>query len=86
MDEYKSKEQLFKALNGAFNVKIRLINKIYPYIKKEDIWNYLKINKWRHDINLTISEMTNDIINVDAAEIDEFLKEKLKHQERELVE
>ena len=41
---YKSQEELFNLLSGAFNVKLRLINKEYNYIKKIDIWNYLKIN------------------------------------------
>ena len=31
---YKSQEELFNLLSGAFNVKLRLINKEYNYIKK----------------------------------------------------
>ena len=42
---YKSQEELFNLLSGAFNVKLRLINKEYNYIKKIDIWNYLDITK-----------------------------------------
>ncbi len=86
MDDYKTKEELFAALKGAFNVKIRLIRNKYSYLKKEDIWNYLKLNKWRYDNNLSISEMTNDIINVEIEKVDTFLKEKLLKEERELVE
>ena len=48
---YKSQEELFNLLSGAFNVKLRLINKEYNYIKKIDIWNYLKINKCPSLIN-----------------------------------
>ncbi len=39
-----------------------------------DIWNYLKLNKWRYDQNLTISEMVNDIIDVDIIKVDTFIK------------
>lgn len=75
--EYKTQEELFKLLRGAFNVKIRLIGEEYDYIKKIDIWNYLKINKWSKDKNLTISEMVNDIIELDISKVDFFLKKKL---------
>jgi len=73
--EYKSQEELFNFLRGAFNVKLRLMNDKYDYIKMIDIWNYLKINKWCKDKNLSLSEMANDIINVDPIKIDLFLKE-----------
>lgn len=72
--EYKSQEELFNFLRGAFNVKLRLINDKYDYIKMIDIWNYLKINKWCKDKNLSLSEMANDIINVAPIKIDLFLK------------
>lgn len=74
--KYKSQEELFKLLSGAFNVKLRLIKDKYDYIKKIDIWNYLKINKWSKDKNLSISEMVNDIIEVDVNKIDLFLKKQ----------
>lgn len=86
MNEYKNIKELFDSLKPAFNVKLRLIKKDYDYITKNDIWNYLKINKWCKDVNLTISEMVDDIIMVDIEKVDRFLKEYLKKQERQLVE
>lgn len=83
---YNSSEQLFHKLGGAFQVKLRLIGKDYDYIKKVDIWNYLKINKWCKDKNLSISEMVNDIIEVNIKKVDLFLKKYLKEEERKLVE
>ena len=80
--EYQNSYELFKDLNGAFNVKLRLIRKDYDYISKVDIWNYLKINKWRYDTNLTIAEMVDDIIMVDINKVDAFLKEYLKKENR----
>lgn len=84
--EYKSQEELFKSLRGAFQVKLRMINKEYDYIKMVDIWNYLKINKWCKDKNLSISEMVNDIIDVDIIKVDLFLKKYIKNEERQLEE
>ena len=86
MDEYKSQKELFDSLKPAFSVKLRLIQKDYDYITKNDIWNYLKINKWCKDVGLTISEMVDDIIMVDIDKVDRFLKEYIKGQERKLVE
>ena len=50
-----------------------------------DIWNYLKLNKWMKTKNLSISEMVNDIIDVDIEKVDSFLKEKIKNTERDMI-
>lgn len=83
---YKSQRELFNILKGAFNVKLSLIAKEYNYIKDIDIWNYLKINKWCKDKNLSLSEMVNDIIEVDITKVDLFIKSNLKEEERKVVE
>lgn len=75
--EYKNQEELYKALRGAFHVKMRLLKeKGSSDIQMIDLWNYLKITKWCKDQNLTLSEMVNDIITVDATKIISF-KEKI---------
>jgi len=84
--EYKSEKELYHSLKGAFNVKLRMIKDEYDYIKMVDIWNYLKINKWCKDKNLSLSEMVNDIIDVDISKVDSFLKKYLKEEERKLEE
>lgn len=75
--EYQSLEELYNDLKGAFNVKLRLIGEDYKHIKINDIWDYLRINKWSKDKGLTISEMVNDIIEVDIKKVDLFQREKL---------
>lgn len=76
--EYKSEEELYRHLRGAFNVKIRLVGDDYSYIKAIDIWNYLKLNKWIMQKNLSLADMVNDIIDVDIEKVDSFVKEHLK--------
>lgn len=83
---YNSERELFESLRGAFNVKLRMIKKDYNYIKMTDIWNYLKINKWSKIKNLTLSEMVNDIINVEIEKVDIFVKNYLKKENRKLEE
>lgn len=83
--EYKSEVELYNHLKGAFNVKIRMISDTYGYIKASDIWNYLKLNKWIKTKNLSISEMVNDIIDVDIEKVDIFLKEHIKNEEGAII-
>ena len=75
--EYLSLEDLYKDLKGAFNVKLRLIGEEYKHIKIQDIWEYLRINKWSKDKGLTISEMVNDIIDVDIKKVNKYKREKI---------
>lgn len=84
--EYNTEIELFESLRGAFNVKLRMIKEKYDYINMVDIWNYLKINKWCKDKNLGLSEMVNDIIDVDITKVDIFVKEYLKKEVRKLEE
>ena len=74
--EYQNLKELYKDLKGAFNVKLRLIGEDYKHIKINEIWDYLRINKWSNDIGLTISEMVNDIIDVDIKKVNEYVREK----------
>ena len=77
MYEYKNQKELYQALIPAFNVKLRLLkDSDYDFIKRKDIWDYLKVNKWANSVNLTLAEMVNDIIHADNKDIDIYLKKK----------
>lgn len=77
MYEYKSQKELYETLIPAFNVKLRLLKEgEYDSIKRIDIWNYLKVNKWVNSVDLTLADMVNDIIHADNKEIDIYLKKK----------
>lgn len=79
MYEYKNQFELYQNLIPALNVKLRLLkNNDYNNITKKDIWNYLKENKWRTSIDLTLADMVNDIIHADNKEIDIYLKKNKK--------
>ena len=68
--DYSSQLELYQALLPVFNIKKRLLKyQHYDDITNNDIWKYLSINKWKHSHNLTISEIVNDIILIDASEI-----------------
>ena len=77
MLEYNNMQELYNALIPAFNVKLRLFkNSEYENIQKKDIWEYLKNNKWIQSIDLTISEMVSDIINVDGYKVKKYIEKR----------
>ena len=85
MDEYKSVKELYEALIPALNVKLRMFkDNEFNYLTKDDIWNYLKDNVWVHSVNLTISQMVSDIVNVEGIKIDKYLKDKRRKEVGEL--
>ncbi len=86
MDNITNIQKLYEFLSPALNVKLRLLrNRNYFYIKKEDIWLYLKETKWTYSKGLTIADMVNDIIHCDNQEIDLYLKEKISKLDRSIL-
>lgn len=80
---FESLRELYKRVTPALETKrVEMKRAGYPYIKCEDIWNYLKEIKWKNAKNLELSEMVSDILNSDPIYIDEHLKRNLKFQER----
>ena len=78
MYEYKSQEELYQGLIPAIHVKLKGLQKSKNVeITEDDIWNYLKETKWKNSINLTLSDMVQDILHTDNIEFIQY-KEKMK--------
>ena len=81
MEDFSSLEELYNRLLPALKCKKRELNDYgYGYLKKEDIWNYLKESIWIRSKNLSLNEMVSDILNVDNEEVDAYFKEKIKNR------
>ena len=77
MYEYKSQLELYKGLIPAMNVKLKMLKRNnYKDISKEDIWNYLKENKWKISVDLTLADMVQDIIHTDNQELVRSIRDK----------
>ena len=77
--EFNSIKELYDRVTPALNTKvIELKRNDLDYIKKDDIWNYLKITKWSKANNLLLYQMVDDILNLDNNEIDEYVKEEIR--------
>lgn len=78
---FNSLEELYRRIKPALITKKEEMNRgLYPYIEEEDIWNYLKEVKWKKTLDLSLSEMVNDILNCDDILIDNYLKTKLNRK------
>lgn len=61
-----NKVDLYKRLLPALNCKVRELERVRIInIKKEDIWNYLIKEKWDNFSKMELSEMVDDILNLD---------------------
>ncbi len=88
MDEIKftSLQDLYNRLKPALATRVREIKREnIPYVKEEDIWNYLKTYKWNRETNLTLIDMVNDILNISSYTIDEYIKIKMGQVKREII-
>ncbi|MBQ9853748.1 MAG: hypothetical protein IJO57_01810 [Bacilli bacterium] len=73
---YNSQRELFMSLKYVFDVK-RRINNYYKYdISDNDIWRFLS-KKWCNDVNLSLFDIVNDIINLDI----NLMKRKMNNYE-----
>ena len=77
--EFNSIKELYDRVTPALNTKVtELKRNDLDYIKKDDIWNYLKLTKWSTASNLLLYQMVDDILNLDNNEIDEYVKEEIR--------
>ncbi len=85
--EFKSLDDLFKRLKPALYSKVVELKRMgLEYIKEEDIFNYLSQNLWSKKDNLSIADLTNDILYLDKNLITNYCMNLLKDTDREIKE
>ncbi len=85
LDEFGSLKELYGRIKPALTTKkFEMKRNGYVYIKEEDIWNYLKEVKWVKAKDLSIYQMTCDILDTDDMIIDEYLRKKLNMKNRKV--
>ena len=61
--EFNNVKELYERLIPALNTKVEELKRSdLDYIKAEDIWNYLKENKWSSAKDLLLYQMVDDIL------------------------
>jgi len=76
--KFKTLNELYERLLPALRSKKKeLTNNKIQYIHEEDIWNYLKQYKWKHNVDLTLAKMVDDILNANNQEFDDYIKRQI---------
>ncbi len=84
---FKTIEDLYKRLKPALYSKVvELKRNGLDYIKEEDIFNYLLESSWSKKDNLSIAELTNEILYLDNNLITNYVMNILKNTERNINE
>ena len=65
--EFESVQELKDRVMPALKMKEEKLKSEGFDFSSEDIWFYLKQNKWTKSRNLTLNEIVNDILKLDGA-------------------
>lgn len=78
--KFSSLNELKKRLIPAMETKVNelKLNNI-SYISVEDIWDYLRFNKWNKSKDLTLSKCVDDILNTSDSEYKKYIQNKMKN-------
>ena len=84
-DEFRTLEELYQRIRPALTTKkYEMHRKGFIYVKEEDIWNYLKEVKWLRSKDLSLYQMTCDILDTSDDVIDNYLRQKLNLKNRKI--
>ena len=76
--KFNSLEELYKRLVPAMETKVSELERNgIKYINIEDIWDYLRLNKWSKSKDLTLSRCVDDILNTSDIEYKKYIKNKM---------
>jgi len=84
---FKTIDDLYKRLKPALYSKVvELKRKGLDYIKEEDVFNYLLETSWSKKDNLSIAELTSEILYLDNNLISNHMLNILKNTTRDIKE
>ena len=63
--EFKDAKELYNRVLPALKVKKRILLKKGINVRENDIFEYLAKEKWSKGLNLTLSDIVSDILNVE---------------------
>ena len=76
--EINSLQDLYRLLLPALRTKKKEMHDLkHLYIKEEDIWEYMRESVWMDAVNLTLSDMVDNILNTDNDKIASFMASRM---------
>ena len=77
-NEINSLEDLYRLLLPALRTKKKEMHDLkHLYIKEEDIWEYMRQSVWMDAVDLTLSDMVDNILNTENDEIAAFMASRI---------
>ena len=77
--EFDSLQDLYNRITPALNTKRHeLMSRGFNYVKNKDIWNYLTNHYWTNSKYLSLSEMVDDILNMNNEAFIEYLNNNIR--------
>lgn len=80
---FNSLKELYEKVTPALRAKVSELKKCgITYVKEADIWNYLTETKWKKSRELTLLDMVNDIFDMKAIDIKNYITKKVSLETR----
>ncbi len=74
IEEFITEEQLYNRIRPALNTKrVELVKLGLKEVTNENIWSYLKEVVWSSSVDLTLSDIVNDILHLEKSELLKFI-------------
>ena len=67
---FLSQKELFIRVQPALNSKKEEFKRLGYIVEDTDIWNYLIKTKWKKGFNLSLSDIVEDILELDYYELE----------------
>lgn len=83
---FRNLDELYNRIKPALYSKVQEIKRNgISYIKEEDIWNYLSLNKWKNSESLTLNDMVSDILNLKEEDVKSYVLDLVKKRSTEII-
>ncbi len=83
---FRNLDELYNRIKPALYSKVEEIKRNnISYIKEEDIWNYLSINKWKNSESLTLSDMVTDIMDLKIDDVKMYVLDLVRRRNTDII-
>ena len=83
---FRNLDELYNRIKPALYSKVEEIKRNnISYIKEEDIWNYLSINKWKNSESLTLNDMVTDIMDLKIDDVKMYVLDLVRRSNTDII-
>lgn len=83
---FRNLDELYNRIKPALYSKVEEIKRNnISYIKEEDIWNYLSINKWKNSESLTLNDMVTDIMDLKIDDVKMYVLDLVRRRNIDII-